>query len=600
MSVTQRLEYSWLATILMGHLLIALLYSASNPLGEAPDEADHWAYVVYLANERSLPVGPQVTQSKHPPFYHATAALIASLAEPTNDFLRSNPDVNVAPHPGWSPNFFVHGPEEQWPGSGAVLAFYLARFWSVLLSTCTVAAAYGLARTAFPQMRHLALATAAVLAFIPEFLFIGASINNDNMAALFGTLALWGAFAHLYGGGAYRSGWWTPLALGLGLLSKTSTLVLWPIVGLAIIVGAANSTTSTETDRSGGIVRTGIVQLISSWRTWLRTCLLVFVPALLLASPWLIRNWQLYGDPLGMALVRQTIDLRTSPWGWAGTNWLIQGWFRSFWGKFGGAGQIPMPSLIYRSLLVLVLCSMAGVFRLGIRTKDNRIRLSLLFLVAAIVATVIGIWRYSLIALGTDQGRLLYPALVAFVLLFVAGLLTWVPPRYQHTGGLGLGLIFLALGLYAYFGVMRPAFAPPRVVPIEEWPSLASPDPIQWSELTLIGWQLGEASTLYWHAQEEPTEDWRVVLRVLAVDGTLVWEWRRSPAAGRWRTDRWPADVLVRDHYQIRWPAWAGPGQYHVEVGLQAFGQDLATPRAVGEGTSQPEKPFVYLGEISR
>ena len=75
------------------------------------------------------------------------------------------------------------------------------------------------------------------------------------------------------------------------------------------------------------------------------TGLLVFVPALLIAAPWLLRNWQLYGDPLGMALVRQTVDLRTAPWSWADTTWLLRGWFVSFWGRFGGAGQIPLPGV---------------------------------------------------------------------------------------------------------------------------------------------------------------------------------------------------------------------------------------------------------------
>ena len=39
------------------HLLLASAYSISNPLGEAPDETDHWAYVVYLGREQHLPEG---------------------------------------------------------------------------------------------------------------------------------------------------------------------------------------------------------------------------------------------------------------------------------------------------------------------------------------------------------------------------------------------------------------------------------------------------------------------------------------------------------------------------------------------------------------
>ena len=133
------------------HLLLATAYSIGNPLGEAPDETDHWAYVVYLARERSLPEGPRVTQSKHPPLYHATAAAVASLTTPRFDFLRANPDVAIQPDPTQSPNFFIHTTLEDWPWTEGALAFHLARLWSVLLSSATVAAIFGLARSSAPH-----------------------------------------------------------------------------------------------------------------------------------------------------------------------------------------------------------------------------------------------------------------------------------------------------------------------------------------------------------------------------------------------------------------------------------------------------------------
>ena len=49
-------------------------YSVALPVAEAPDEADHYAYIVYLGENRSLPEGTTVTQGKHPPLYHAAAA----------------------------------------------------------------------------------------------------------------------------------------------------------------------------------------------------------------------------------------------------------------------------------------------------------------------------------------------------------------------------------------------------------------------------------------------------------------------------------------------------------------------------------------------
>ena len=64
--------------LLLAQFALALQYSFHNPLGEAPDEADHWAYVVQLATARTLPVGPTLTQAKHPPLYYMGAALFAA------------------------------------------------------------------------------------------------------------------------------------------------------------------------------------------------------------------------------------------------------------------------------------------------------------------------------------------------------------------------------------------------------------------------------------------------------------------------------------------------------------------------------------------
>ncbi len=95
------------------------------------------------------------------------------------------------------------------------------------------------------------------------------------------------------------------------------------------------------------------------------TGLLVFLPALLIAAPWFWRNWTLHGDPLGMAFARQTVDVRTGPWTAGDTAWLLRGWFISFWGKFGGAGHIPMAGWLYG--LLAALSALAG--ELGIRER---------------------------------------------------------------------------------------------------------------------------------------------------------------------------------------------------------------------------------------
>lgn len=576
------------ALLVAAHLLLALSYSLWNPAGEAPDEADHWAFVVYLAQERRLPEGAWMTQSKHPPLAHIGAALLASLAEPGFTFLRANPDVSIQPRANWSPNFFIHTSLEAWPWRTDVMAFHLARLWSVLLSTATVAAVYGLARTVWLQQPGLAVTATGVVAFLPEFAFIGSAINNDTAAALFGTLALWGGLAIYRAGGDWRAGWWTPLALGLGLLSKVSTASLWPAIGLAIVFGAARAQQSVFLPDSRG--SGGAPRLSPLAPRWLLSGLIVFVPALLIASPWLLRNWRLYGDLTGMELVRQTIDLRTTPWTWGDTLWLLEGWFVSFWGKFGGAGHIPMAGWIYWLLAVLTAVSVVRFVRSWRRrTPDDRIVLVLL--ATAAVSVAVGVWQYSLTALGTDQGRLLFPALGALAILWVEGLHCWPPTRWRAYFAAALLAFLAGLSLYGLLGVIRPAMAPPPAIDPSSLPRAV--ESITFGELALVDWSFDEAVKLYWRSEQPPTQDWRTTLRVVAEDGSLVWEWRRSPGYGRWSTDRWPAGVVVEDVYIVGWPDWAGPGRYLVEVGLQPYDGAYATPVRGGQAV---EGVFTQLG----
>jgi hypothetical protein len=628
-SETFRVSKRALALLLIAHLALTIAYSAIVPLGEAPDEADHWAYIVHLARERNLPEGPAMTQAKHPPLYHATAALIASLAEPRFDFLRANPDVQIAAQ-SWGdaagPNFFVHTALEEQPWRDGPLAFHLARLWSAVLSTLTVWATFRLMRTALPKRPAVALAAAGLLAFLPEFAFIGGSANNDNLAALCGALALWGGLAMFRaarhaGRGAsadekltprrqdaeaarspqlplapfaplretsraiFTAGWWTPLALGFGLLAKVSTAALWPMVAVAILAGVwMGEAQGAATELDGRQERSVAGKLSRVLLRSLITGLWVFLPALLLAAPWFWRNWTLYGDPLGMELARQTVDVRAGPWTAADTAWLLRGWFVSFWGKFGGAGHIPMAGWLYSVLAALTALAVAGMMRAALRSRARDERQAVGLLGLAAVLTALGIWRYSLIALGTDQGRLLYPAAAGLAGLLALGWLAWVPPRREALAATALTALSLALGCYALLGVIRPAFAPPASAgrPSPQFPAAAT-----LGELTLLGADLDGEPTLYWTAASRPTQDWRVIVRIVAENGAAAWEWKRSPGAGRFSADRWPAGYVMRDVYRVAWPAWAGPGRYRVEATVYPFG-------------GEPVAPFLHVGWLTR
>ena len=351
---------------MLARLLLGLIYSAVIPLGEAPDEADHHAYAAYIADEHRLPEGAWMTQAKHPPLYHALAALVAGPVGMDTGFLRANPDGGVSPDA--SPNFFVHTTLESWPWRDGPLAMHLARLISVLAGVGLVAATYALGLAIWPGWPAGALAAAVFVAFLPESLFVGGAMSNDMLAAFLATTALWAGLRS-------RKLWHailTGILMGLGLWAKVSVAALWPVVCLAMVAQGWDGRRPTTDEKRE--TRNEKRSASPWWRLW-RLALVAGGVALLVTAPWFLRNRQLYGDWMGWPLVLATIDRRTGPFGLAELAWLMRGLFLGFWGKFGGAGHIALPWPFYALWAALVGaarwggCGRCGSGRKGERAK---------------------------------------------------------------------------------------------------------------------------------------------------------------------------------------------------------------------------------------
>ena len=87
-----------------------------------------------------------------------------------------------------------------------------------------------------------------------------------------------------------------------------------------------------------------------------------------LAAPWLLRNWRLYGDPFGWDLVRATVDQRVGPIGLTEALWLLKGFHPTFWGRFAAAGQVPMPAWVFALAAIFTLVVIAGAVRFLLRS----------------------------------------------------------------------------------------------------------------------------------------------------------------------------------------------------------------------------------------
>lgn len=188
-----------LAIIILIFVLMGVYYSVTVPIFEAPDEVYHFFYAKHLADTRTLPVqnpdAPSLwgQEGSQPPLYYAVVALAIRPinTERAADYLWENPHRNVGvPFEPGNKNYFIHTDKENWPYRGLPLAVHVARWVSLLLAVGTILAAYAIARSLRPDLPYLRLATAAVIAFTPQFVFISAAVTNDNMINLIATLAI--------------------------------------------------------------------------------------------------------------------------------------------------------------------------------------------------------------------------------------------------------------------------------------------------------------------------------------------------------------------------------------------------------------------------
>ncbi|MGC8788281.1 MAG: glycosyltransferase family 39 protein, partial [Anaerolineae bacterium] len=322
-----------------------------------------------------------------------------------------NPHAAIGTAAMWgNRNVITHTSRENFPYRGTVLAAHLARFFCVLMGAGTVFCTYAIARRLFGQ-EWLALASAALNAFVPQFLFINASVNNDVLVSLLSALSLWLLVCIIQGGPSFARLTALGVVLGLVALAKLNGLILMPLTALVLLVLAW---------------RRGI-----HW-AWLRWCVWTFAVAAVVGGWWYVRNWLLYRDPFGLQLMFAVMPARTQRPSLTELWRLFNGVFKSFWGVFGWF-NIVMEESVYAAFAVGTLLAAIGAgwflyTRLMRRLWGEVARVGLLLLWSA--AFVVGLFGWSQVQF--PQGRMLFPAIPAIAILLVLGLTQWFPRRYRQ------------------------------------------------------------------------------------------------------------------------------------------------------------------------
>ena len=590
----------WLAALLVLFLVVATVYNISTPIYEAPDELQHTAYLVWLADEGSLPVldpeapGPWEQEATQPPLYYGLAAALVGWV-PHDDadnlaLLNRYANIGVPLQPG-NKNRVLHDAErEAWPYQDTVLLVHLARIISTVMALGSLLAIHRLGRIAFPGRPGIALGMVGTAAFIPQFLFISASITNDNLVILISAwtlvlLANWLRAPEL-------PGWWSlagmGILLGLGALAKFSGVLLWPLAFVTI--------------------------LWLSWRHrkphWLVFAgLLVLGIALALSGWWFIRNLRLYGDLSGFGVHLAVMGTRQQPSD-LGALWAeFRGFRYSFWALFGWF-NILVPQVFYWIADVATILGMVG-FVLALTRwlrRGSRSKLEIVVLACVWFCFVaVGLFRWTTLTYGS-QGRLLFPALPVAALVLMAGLATLIPRRAQRLlGGIALAGWITWSAVCAIF-FLRPAYAlPPRADSLAGLSLVPAGLNVRYDDCCeLVGYLPPDQPvhdgdsvplTLVWKSLSDVDQNYTLFVHASTVAGQTLDQEDTYHGSGMFPTSQWRAGEFIADtvYVPISWPS-EEPSAIRFFVGLYDLDSQYRLPAFSADGE---ELEAVVAGEVA-
>ncbi|MEX1021480.1 MAG: glycosyltransferase family 39 protein [Litorilinea sp.] len=568
--------------ILASFLLLGMWFSLVIPPFETPDEHYHYAFARHLAQGNPLPIqaaeatGPWAQEGSQAPLYYwIVGRLTAGIDQ--RDFATYstlNPAANLGDplFPG-NKNRMLYS-AVQWPLAGANLALHVGRWFSVLLGGITLWALYATARLAFPHLAKIALLALASAAWLPQFVFLSASFTNDTLVIALASLTVYW-LARLVARAATTSDpirWWEwgvlGVLLGLAALSKLQGLGLWLLAALV-----------------GGL----IAGYRRDWRVLLRAALPVAVPALLIAGWWYWRNITLYGDWTGLDHLAAITGARTTPLTWGGWWHEFRGLRYSAWGLFGWFNLL-LPVWIYTLLDGVTLLALGGgvwTFLRRPHSADDTPQSS--------QAVRIVLWLWVLISAAAlfywisraegSQGRLIFPALAALMILLCAGLDAWRGPLRAGLGARAEGLVRMLrlawpaflLGCTLYVGgwLLPRAYAAPA--PVAAIPADATPVEFRFGAdqaLHILAIDVAPGHyvpgthvevTLYMKQDPPPAAqagapppdhpaatDYQLFIQFLDETGSEVGNLTTHPGWGRNPTTLWEPGAIYADTYPVR------------------------------------------------
>ncbi len=572
-----------LVAALGGYLWLAVRYVEGVPAWEAPDETGHFAYVRYLVVEHALPnrtVGGGNEFHQPPLAYLAGALLVADLNTELFERIKPNPAF-IWSRRGDAPNAVLHTRDEAPPYPPLYEALHRLRLLSVLFGAGCVLATFATARVVFPRRPLLAAIAALFVAYLPQFVFATAVVNNDALAFLLCALATLSLARIVTGrdtslGEHLRLGLW----LGLGLLTKVNVFAVAGVAAAAVLWCAWRAP-----DRPAALGR-------AAWAG---------AVAALVGGGWYLRNLLIYR---GLFANQTYVDDQTLPqiaaYGFGPSvvvEQFLRPLFESSFAQFGWMTLKAEPGY-YAGWGALLAASAVGVAlwplrpdagetaAAGERAAARRAVVVLGLLLLAPIALILLRW-ITTIGNHYPQGRYLFLALPAAAVLVATGLDTVTLRRAPL-----LVALLLGAGLFAASTNLLGVYADPRYRPLDLWlePPAAIERPVGQvlgDQLHLLGYDLDRPEVpaggrvtlrLYWQALASPPTDYHVFVHLALPSDEPVAQHDAVPGPTGYPPVRWlPGDVLL-DAHPLELPTDLPPGRYRLLVGAYRFPELVRLP----------------------
>ncbi len=429
-----------------------LLWTATVPIWQAPDEQAHFAQLQYYAENKTLTLGSENLSSEVAiseqllGTYRDTSGNNQYTYHPAFNIPYSNTTVGLNENainnlPDSSRTTYVGQEAAAYPplyyildlpfynavySHGLIDRVFSARLLSLVLNIFLVITAYVIGKTIWGK-GIMPVTLAAMVAFQPMVSFVSAGVHPDNLLNLLYSLGLLLLLLLLKNGNKLRYLVFLALVIVLGLETKQLMFLFIPLAGAVFLW-------RTRLGKLRFIL--AAIVLVAPILVFIFQLKLPFVPYVSPTSPLAGMNFL---DYLHFRIPKLTFEV----WPW-------------YWGVFKWLG-VTLPPLVLKIITRLAALAVLGlVVKLVIIIRQRAVNFEFKALVLFIISslsyvTYLLFWDWRLMqANGFSQGlqgRYFFPNIIGHMALFLIGLT--VIKRLQKPVAIGLILGFFVLNIVA-------------------------------------------------------------------------------------------------------------------------------------------------------